>query len=112
MKVNNARSPADQRKRDALCREYVFSVALALSIWPVVALDLQSDEGYRFKPVQAQGKPGLAANKNGAFSQVPAAHAGIVFSNSLPAELMMGNYNFMNGSGLAAGDFDGDGWCE
>jgi len=38
--------------------------------------------------------------------------AGITFSNTLAVRKMTDNQNLMNGSGVAAGDFDGDGWCD
>jgi hypothetical protein len=46
------------------------------------------------------------------FTALPPARTGITFNNALPVRLMMSNNNFMNGSGVAAGDFDGDGWCD
>src|SRR6185503_10466434 len=46
------------------------------------------------------------------FTEMPVAQTGISFSNSLSPQLMLANGNFMNGSGVAAGDFDGDGHCD
>jgi enediyne biosynthesis protein E4 len=46
------------------------------------------------------------------FQELPATKTGISFRNSLPEPLMLANGNFMNGSGVAAGDFDGDGLCD
>lgn len=37
---------------------------------------------------------------------------GLRFENPLPAGLAAANNNLMNGAGVAAGDFDGDGWCD
>jgi len=41
-----------------------------------------------------------------------AADSGVRFGNPLPVRLMMENNNLMNGSGVAAGDFDRDGCCD
>jgi hypothetical protein len=65
----------------------------------------QSGPGFRFVPLEvpADGQPG--------FSLLLPAQTGIVFTNALAVPKMMENHNLMNGSGVAAGDFDGDGWC-
>ena len=46
------------------------------------------------------------------FVTVPPTVTGIAFSNSIAPLRMAANNNLMNGSGLAAGDFDQDGWCD
>ena len=46
------------------------------------------------------------------FSQMAAAEIGIVFTNFLALERHLTNQIFLNGSGVAAGDIDGDGWCD
>ncbi len=53
----------------------------------------------------------LPSGKTG-FTLLPAETAGIHFRNSLPREAAAANNNLMNGSGVAAADFDGDGWCD
>lgn len=57
--------------------------------------------GYRFAPVQP------AASKVG-FTAMP----GVTFTNRIPAERHYTNQILLNGSGVAAGDIDGDGWCD
>ena len=52
----------------------------------------------------APGKPG--------FKLVLPAESGVVFSNTLSAEVAAKNQILLNGSGVAAGDVDGDGWCD
>src|SRR5262245_56973294 len=37
---------------------------------------------------------------------------GIWFTNLLPAQRHITNQIYLNGSGVAAGDVDGDGWCD
>src|SRR6266545_8207034 len=46
------------------------------------------------------------------FAPLAAEKAAIYFTNSLPSQEAVLNYNLLNGSGVAAGDFDGDGWCD
>lgn len=46
------------------------------------------------------------------FREMSAAATGIRFQNRLSPIEAAGNNNLMNGSGVAAGDVDGDGWCD
>ena len=55
-------------------------------------------------PVPASGKTG--------FTLLPASVTGINFTNTLPLELALTNLNLLNGSGVALGDYDGDGLCD
>lgn len=54
--------------------------------------------------VPAGGKPG--------FTLMPGASTGILFTNELSSADENANQNLLNGSGLALGDYDGDGWCD
>ena len=51
------------------------------------------------------------SNKVG-FSEMSFAQTGLQFSNTLDDQAVLKNQNLMLGSGVAAGDFDGDGWCD
>jgi hypothetical protein len=55
-------------------------------------------------PVPNSGRTG--------FSLVPADSCGIPFSNKLPVSISMTNQVLLDGSGVAAGDVDGDGRCD
>jgi hypothetical protein len=46
------------------------------------------------------------------FVQMESGQTGIRFTNSLDDRRIMENNNFMEGSGVALGDYDGDGWCD
>src|SRR5438874_9137119 len=53
-------------------------------------------------------------NKDGktGFALMPPETSGITFSNLLPEALGLTNHVFQDGSGVAAGDIDGDGKCD
>src|SRR5262249_14108303 len=70
------------------------------------ALHWENGEGYRRAklPEIAPGKPG--------FTVVPASVSGVQFTNILPEARIMANANLLNGSGVALGDYDGDGLCD
>ena len=52
----------------------------------------------------SQGRPG--------FTRVPSSTSGLAFTNTLSPLAAAANQNLMNGSGVAAGDIDGDGRCD
>lgn len=66
----------------------------------------QQADGYRFKElnVPSTGKPG--------FTSLSTNQTGVAFFNRLSKERYTTNQIYLNGSGVAAGDFDGDGWCD
>ncbi|MBK7998132.1 MAG: VCBS repeat-containing protein [Verrucomicrobia bacterium] len=67
-----------------------------------------------WEPVSGGRRAALSVSANGkvGFSPVENVRAGIGFVNSIDDRLIMENNNFMEGSGVALGDFDGDGWCD
>ncbi len=58
-----------------------------------------------------QALPVATAGKDG-FSEHPPAQTGITFANELPDSVSLTNQILLNGSGVAAGDIDGDGRCD
>jgi len=68
--------------------------------------DWQVGEGCRFAelPVPNAGKTG--------FELLPPQTTGITFTNWLTQERHLTNQILLNGSGVACGDVDGDGWCD
>src|SRR6266536_5493180 len=54
----------------------------------------------------------IRSRKEAGFTRVEASKAGIRFANMCPASRSITNQIYLNGSGLAAGDVDGDGWCD
>ena len=56
-------------------------------------------------------KPSSTTGKSG-FVRLEPQKTGVVFTNVVPAERHYTNQILLNGSGVAAGDVDGDGWCD
>lgn len=77
-----------------------------LSFTTATALDWQSLGPHRVAAlaVPAEGRTG--------FTSIEAAATGIRFTNQLSATRSLTNQVYLNGSGVAAGDVDGDGWCD
>jgi hypothetical protein len=83
-------------------------VAVAASCLPVSVRGLDWEQGAGVR--RAILKVSSAA-KAGFTSMLPSS-TGIHFTNSLPYERYKTNQILLNGSGVAAGDVDGDGWCD
>ena len=56
--------------------------------------------------------PAAQSSNQVGFSEMSFAQAGLRFSNTLDDQTVLKNQNLMLGSGVSAGDFDGDGWCD
>jgi hypothetical protein len=80
-------------------------VALFLSL-TAAAQSWQSGPGYRFRSL---GNPPSA---EAGFTALAPQQTGIGFTNLLPQSRHVTNQILPNGSGVAAGDIDGDGWCD
>ena len=80
--------------------------ALVVVILAVTAVNCRAADGYRVipLPVPASGTAG--------FTQVDLSKTGIAFSNSLSDYQVSVNRLVEDGSGVAAGDIDGDGLCD
>ncbi|HZR18099.1 MAG TPA: FG-GAP-like repeat-containing protein [Verrucomicrobiae bacterium] len=89
-----------------LRRILMVSLILAASSLLGTAADWQNGQGYRSRelPVAKNGKPG--------FVLLNAEQTGITFSNIVPPEMHLTNHVLLDGSGVAAGDVDGDGLCD
>lgn len=79
---------------------------LALLRPAALAAEWQSGAGFRFRPltVPTAGRPG--------FTLLSPQQTGIWFTNLLPESRSLTNTILANGSGVAAGDIDGDGLCD
>src|SRR5438093_1431925 len=96
-----------------MLRRFVIILCLAFAGWPHVRdvsaaepTNWESAKGFRYAALKV-----ASAGRIG-FTQLSVTETGIAFTNSLPVREAVLNYNLLNGSGVAAGDFDGDGWCD
>ena len=104
---------------DAHDRPVVSSTPLLLGILTLALVSASSraadtaDAGFRLQEVTPAKPPGpVPAGHTVGFLEVPSNLSGINFSNTVSSLRMAANNNLMNGSGLAAGDFDQDGLCD
>lgn len=81
----------------------VLLIHLALPAW---SLDWQSFPGHRVALVS------VADGGAAGFTMLSATNTGITFTNAIPYPRWSTNQVLLNGSGVAAGDVDGDGWCD
>jgi len=81
----------------------IFLLEPSLSAAP---LEWHSVNGGRYAElaVNASSKPGFSLTDNRA--------TGVLFTNFISEERHLTNQILLNGSGVAAGDVDGDGWCD
>ncbi|MCX7872483.1 MAG: VCBS repeat-containing protein [Verrucomicrobiae bacterium] len=81
---------------------------LSLFSFPLLSesIDWQSFEYGRFAPVR------FNTNCQPGFTLLPPEMTGIFFTNQLNQDRHLTNQILLNGSGLAAGDVDGDGLCD
>ena len=93
------------------CSGMLRQVFLALLVCMTVgqhchAAEWRTEPGHRSLALQVApgGGPG--------FRPMPESSTGIAFTNLLPQARHLTNQVLLNGSGLAAGDVDGDGWCD
>src|SRR3974390_983921 len=84
---------------------------LAMALWfsstsPGKALDWETNANYRSAALQTgpDHKPG--------FLLLNPQQTGLVFTNVAGPSRYTTNQIYLNGSGVAAGDVDGDGWCD
>jgi enediyne biosynthesis protein E4 len=108
------RNPLDWENRTAgrvLSRAFPQVLLLLITVFcskafAAPALNWQAEPGGRSAalPVPAQGKAGFVLLGPGA--------TGINFTNTLSGQHAAENQIRLNGSGVAAGDVDGDGWCD
>ena len=100
----SARKAADRRIRAA--GWLLFAVCIGSLSGRAATLRWETGEGYRLAKL-----PALASTKSG-FRLLPASMTGVDFTNILTEARIMINANLLNGSGVALGDYDGDGLCD
>ncbi|RMD86462.1 MAG: hypothetical protein D6813_14905 [Calditrichaeota bacterium] len=82
-------------------------VIIRIIFWPhKTELTWQEADGYRWANLK------VPKNKKTGFISLPDKKTHIDFSNTLSKELIVKNRHLLNGSGVALGDVDGDGWVD
>jgi hypothetical protein len=104
LRLNYSRGVTPSRR--ALPTLFALPFLISLASTSVRALDWQTIPGAKWAAVSPAG-----ANKVG-FTTLNAAQTGIAFTNLISADRSLTNQIYLNGSGVAAGDVDGDGWCD
>jgi enediyne biosynthesis protein E4 len=95
------------RMRISLIRPAVLALLFPIcSNAPAANLEWSQATGFRSAalPIPKEGKAG--------FTLLPPSATGINFTNILSDEKIAENQLRLNGSGVACGDVDGDGWCD
>jgi hypothetical protein len=93
-------------KRIIIAACLILAAFLFVLFLRVKASRWHESDGFRWAKLPAPGdaSPG--------FTRLPAAQTGIAFVNHVTDEQVMDNEIYMYGSGVAAGDIDGDGRCD
>lgn len=70
--------------------------------------------GLEWKPINSTRVAAVSVPHDGrtGFTLLPPSTTGIAFTNLVPESRHLGNQILLNGSGVACGDVDGDGWCD
>ncbi len=87
-------------------RPMLACLLLAVSGAIAAVPDLDSGNGFTSAPLTFANTGAVG------FSALPASQTGIAFLNRLSDQQAAENQIRLNGSGVALGDFDGDGWCD
>jgi hypothetical protein len=89
----------------------LFLLSSPLGIPEVAALDWTEAGSHRWASLPPREGADAAAITPG-FERQPGGATGIEFTNRLAELRSIANRNLLSGSGVAAGDVDGDGWCD
>jgi hypothetical protein len=91
-------------------RHETFGLALAAGLCFLAG----SVSGGEWQMIEGGRAAALAVPSSGktGFTQLDSARTGIAFTNLLADARSLANRNLLSGSGVAAGDADGDGWCD
>ncbi len=86
--------------------QFAIALLFLVSIGTAATLDWEAGPGCRRAKVQ-----GVGSGKDG-FTLIPPQQTGIFFTNSLTEQRALASQILPSGSGVAAGDVDGDGRCD
>lgn len=69
-------------------------------------LEWNKEKGYQWAYLN------VSTDQSAGFHKIPSSQSGVSFANRLSRADMKANFYYLNGSGVAAGDVDGDGWTD
>src|SRR5262249_48596764 len=107
--------PDPAGRRSLFRRQLSFARMLAsLSLLLFSTVSHPAAAELNWEKLESGRRAALTVPTNGrtGFTLLNGAQTRIHFTNTLDDPLIMANNNFMEGSGVALGDFDGDGWCD
>jgi len=99
--------PESSLRRPKILVAPILFAVLLLCCWSLLcAAEWHAGLGFRSSQlsVSRSGRAG--------FELLPSTTTAILFSNTLPESISITNQILLDGSGVAAGDIDGDGWCD
>src|SRR5262249_23559068 len=99
-------SKSAARKGSLSAHRLLFSLFIGSLTCQAAGIRWEAKERYRSAQL-----PPLGPTKTG-FTLLPGSMTGMVFTNNLSEDRIMANANLLNGSGVALGDYDGDGLCD
>lgn len=79
-------------------------------VW--LALTAGAESAWRSEPFGRSFPVVLRTNSPACLRLLPPGETGVTFANLLAVSRFTTNQILLNGSGVAAGDIDGDGWCD
>jgi hypothetical protein len=95
------------------CRAFTPSIVLGgLLLLPLTRAETNLNWVARDQHRIALVRPAGASGRTAGFTLIPPETTGIGFTNSIPESRHLTNQILLNGSGVAAGDVDGDGWVD
>ena len=107
MSMSPLRSSFGFRPRHWASLIWFGKAVLCLGFLPGILSQAATDEAaYRSQPLEA------IVGQEAGFSRLSSTTTGIDFHNKLTGDLLLTNVVVNNGSGLAIGDVDGDGWAD
>ena len=97
---------AGQRCAGKRWRRSIVGLILGLMLGPAFAYDWVEGTGYRSAPLMVVG------SGHAGFEAMAGVVTGVGFTNHLAENRYLTNQIYLNGSGVAVGDVDGDGLCD
>src|SRR5262245_4342689 len=106
MAIEHFDLPSLQARTPGFSRVALFLLVSSSLCSQAAPLKWEQRQGYRVAELA------VPTNGHSGFTLLSPAETGISFTNNLSYNRSVQNQNLLNGAGVAAGDFDGDGQCD